>query len=207
MAAPLCLAIKQFFDDNGDPLSGGKLYSYIAGTTTPLATYSDADGTTPNTNPVVLDGAGRATIYLGNATYKFRLDNAADATLYTIDEVAAVGASGSETGSESPWAEHAVTDAMSATDLSGETVNFALYSSALYDVEILRGTTVIANGQIAVQNLNGTGRVVTGAFIAAEAHGVTFSVSQAALVAQLRAATSTGPGAGTIKLSRRLIPV
>lgn len=207
MASPLCLPVQQFFDANGDPLAGGKLYSYIAGTTTPLATYSNAAGTTPNTNPVILDAAGRATVYLGNATYKFRLDDADDVTLFTTDNVPVVGDSGAEDGDDSPWSEHAVTDAMSATDLSGETVDFALYSSALYDVEILRGTTVIANGQIAVQNLNGTGRVVTGAFMAAEAHGVTFSVSQAALVVQLRAATSTGPGAGTIKLSRRLVPV
>lgn len=207
MAAPLTLALKQFFDDNGDPLAGGKLYSYAAGTTTPLATYSNAAGTTPNTNPVILDAAGRATVYLGNATYKFRIDNSADVTQDTIDNVSPVGSEGVVAGSETPFTEHAITDAMSATDLSGETVDFALYSSAIYEVEILRGTTVIANGRLAVQNLNGTGRVVTGAFMAAEAHGVTFSVSQATLVAQLRAATSTGPGAGTIKLSRRLVPV
>lgn len=207
MAAPLTLALKQFLDANGDPLSGGKLYSYAAGTTTPLVTYSNAAGTTPNTNPVVLDAAGRATVYLGNANYKFRIDDSSDVTQDTIDNVSPVGSEGVVAGESAPFTEHAVTDAMSATDLDGETVDFELYSSALYDVEILRGTSVIANGQIAVQNLNGTGRVVTGAFMAAEAHGVTFSVSQSLLVAQLRAATSSGPGAGTIKLSRRLIPV
>lgn len=206
MASPLVLAKKQFFDTNGDPLSGGKLYSYIAGTTTPLVTYSDADGATPNTNPVILDSAGFATIYLGNGTYKFKLANSADVDQYTIDEVEGLAAVSGAEESESPWSEHAVTDGMSATGLSGETVNFASYSSALYEVEIIRGTTVVANGRIAIQNVNGTGRLVTGPFIASEAHGVTFSISQAALVAQLRAATSSGPGAGTIKLSRRLIP-
>jgi len=49
----------QFFDNNGDPLSGGLLYSYASGTTTPLATYTSSTGLTANTNPIVLDSAGR----------------------------------------------------------------------------------------------------------------------------------------------------
>ena len=43
----------QFFDNNGNPLVGGKLYTYAAGTTTPLATYTDASSGTPNTNPII----------------------------------------------------------------------------------------------------------------------------------------------------------
>jgi hypothetical protein len=39
----------QFFDANGNPLVGGKLFTYAAGTTTPLATYTDSTGLTPNT--------------------------------------------------------------------------------------------------------------------------------------------------------------
>ena len=49
----------QFFSRNGKPLAGGKLYSYVAGTTTPKTTYSSATGAA-NTNPVILDAAGRA---------------------------------------------------------------------------------------------------------------------------------------------------
>lgn len=49
----------QFFDDNGDPLSGGKIYTYAAGTTTPLATYTSRSGSVANTNPIILDAAGR----------------------------------------------------------------------------------------------------------------------------------------------------
>jgi len=48
----------QFFDANGSPLVGGKVYTYAAGTTTPLATYTDASAATPNTNPVILDSRG-----------------------------------------------------------------------------------------------------------------------------------------------------
>lgn len=49
----------QFFDDSGDPLSGGKIYTYAAGTTTPLTTYTSRDGLTANANPIILDAAGR----------------------------------------------------------------------------------------------------------------------------------------------------
>ena len=49
----------QFFDNNGQPLSGGKIYTYAAGTTVPLATYTARDGLTANANPIILDSAGR----------------------------------------------------------------------------------------------------------------------------------------------------
>lgn len=204
MSAKLLPVLKQrFFDSNGDPLVGGQLYSYVAGTSTPAATYTDEAGATPNTNPVVLDANGEADVWLGAGSYKFILTDSDDVVQWTVDDVSVDDGSGALS---SVWVEHAVTDAQAATDLTSETVNFALYSSALYDVEIIRGTTVIANGQLAVQNLNGTGRVKTGMFMAGEAHGVTFSVSQSGMVAQLKAALSTGPGNGTIKLARRLVP-
>ena len=190
------------FDDNGDPLAGGKLYSYIAGTTTPLSTYTDSGALSANTNPVILDADGRADVWLGSGTYKFVLKDSADVTLWTVDNILSDASASTTTG----WAEHAVTDAQSATDLTSETIDFASYSSAYYDVEIIRGTTVISNGTLAIQDLNGTGRVVVGGMLAEEAHGVTFTVSQTGTVAQLRAALDTGAGNGTIKLRRKLIP-
>jgi len=81
------------WDQNGDPLVGGKLYSYLAGTTTPQATYSDAAVSVPNANPVILDSAGRATVYLLTTTsYKFVLKDALDVTIWTQDNVAAIPA-------------------------------------------------------------------------------------------------------------------
>lgn len=67
--APFISPAQQFFDNSGLPLNGGKVCTFAAGTTTPLATYSD-NGVTTNANPVILDSAGRATIYLQNASYK-----------------------------------------------------------------------------------------------------------------------------------------
>ncbi|MEK9722469.1 MAG: hypothetical protein VW405_03145 [Rhodospirillaceae bacterium] len=78
-------------DSNGDPVAGGLLYVYQAGTTTPATTYSDVSLTTPNSNPVVLDSAGRATVYLSpGSSYKFLLKTAASATVWTQDHIAAV---------------------------------------------------------------------------------------------------------------------
>ena len=78
----------QFFDDNGTPLNGGYLYTYYAGTSTNKATYTDATGATPNANPVVLDSAGRASVYLAAGAYKFVLKDSDGNTIWTEDNVA-----------------------------------------------------------------------------------------------------------------------
>ena len=80
----------QFLDNDGNPLSGGKLYTYVAGSTTNLATYSDAALSSANANPVVLDAGGRATVYLQPKSYKFRVDNSSDVTVYTQDNILAL---------------------------------------------------------------------------------------------------------------------
>ena len=54
----------QFFDSSGVPLAGGKLFTYQPGTTSLKATYQDLAGVTYNTNPITLDAAGRANIFL-----------------------------------------------------------------------------------------------------------------------------------------------
>ena len=79
---------KQVYSDNaGAPLAGGRLYTYAAGTTTPLATYSDQAGTVPNANPVVLDARGEATVFWAASAYKAELRSAADAVIWTQDNI------------------------------------------------------------------------------------------------------------------------
>jgi hypothetical protein len=204
MAFPIPTLRFREFDANGDPLSGGKVYTYLAGTTIPLATYTDPSEETPNTNPVILDSEGYADIYLGDASYKFVVTDADDVVRYTRDNISPATGEVVD-GGESPFATHSVTDGQSATNLTGETIDFSLYSSGIYQAEIKRGTTVIASGQFYVENLNGTGQVKVGVFTANA--GVTFSLGQVGLVVTLRAALTSGPGNGTIKLSRRLVPV
>lgn len=66
-----------FYDNSGNPLSGGKVFTYDAGTLVNRATYTDRDGGTPNPNPVILDSAGRADIWLDlNVPYKIVVKNA-----------------------------------------------------------------------------------------------------------------------------------
>ena len=77
----------QFFDDNGDPLVGGKLYTYAAGTVTPLATYTDAGGGTEHTNPIILDSRGEVSLWLGSSLYDFVIHNADDELIYTADDI------------------------------------------------------------------------------------------------------------------------
>lgn len=81
----------QYFDNNGAPLASGKLYTYMAGTTTPIATYSDADLTVPNANPTILDSAGRGAFFLAATSYKFVLKDSADVTIWTLDNINSVG--------------------------------------------------------------------------------------------------------------------
>ena len=89
MAALTPTAKMQFFKADGTPLVGGKLYTYTAGTTTPQTTYTDSSGSTANTNPVILDSRGEANIWLGGATYKFKLADANDVEIWTVDNISA----------------------------------------------------------------------------------------------------------------------
>jgi hypothetical protein len=84
----------QFSDAAGVPVASGKLYSFVAGTTTAQPTYSDVDLTIANPNPIVLNAAGQAatSIYLRPTGYKFRLDDANNVVLWTVDHVEDAGA-------------------------------------------------------------------------------------------------------------------
>ncbi len=80
----------QFIDANGDPYALGKVYTYEAGTTTPLPTYTDQAGGTANPNPVILDTAGRAAIWLTEgSSYKFVVTDANDVSVMTVDDILA----------------------------------------------------------------------------------------------------------------------
>jgi hypothetical protein len=82
----------QFFDANGSPLVGGKVYTYAAGTTTPLATFTDASATTPNTNPVILDSRGECNLWFATATsYKVVLESATNVLQWSVDNIATYG--------------------------------------------------------------------------------------------------------------------
>jgi hypothetical protein len=93
--SPVGGAAAQFFDNNGVPLAGGKLYTYAAGTTTPFTTYTSASGNTAHTNPIILDSAGRVPggeIWLSASPYKFVLKTSTDVLIATYDNISGLGA-------------------------------------------------------------------------------------------------------------------
>jgi hypothetical protein len=86
----------QFFTNTGAVLTGGKLYTYAAGTTTPLTSYTTSAGNVARTNPVVLDAAGRVAeggeIWITSAAYKFVLRDSTDVLIATYDNIFGFGA-------------------------------------------------------------------------------------------------------------------
>ena len=81
------------FNQSNLPLAGGLLFTYAAGTTTKRNTYTDATGTTPNANPIVLNSNGEASVYLSEGVlYKFTLSNPLDTDppanpYWTVDNI------------------------------------------------------------------------------------------------------------------------
>lgn len=86
----------QFFTNTGAVLTGGKLYTYAAGTTTPQATYTTSAGSVARTNPIVLNAAGRVgdsgEIWISPVSYKFVLKDSNDVLIATYDDIFGSGA-------------------------------------------------------------------------------------------------------------------
>jgi hypothetical protein len=79
-----------FLGTTGLPLNGGKLYTYQAGSSTPLATYTDVNGTIPNANPIILGTDGRlpAELWLTYGyNYKLVLQDSNSVTIATYDNI------------------------------------------------------------------------------------------------------------------------
>lgn len=94
--SPVGGAGAQFFDNSGNVLTGGKLYTYAAGTTAPQAAYTTSAGNVAWSNPIVLDAAGRVSgggeIWIQFAPYKFVLKDANDVLIATYDNIRGQGA-------------------------------------------------------------------------------------------------------------------
>lgn len=104
------LPVQKFFDSNGQPLAGGQLFTYVAGSSTKLATYVDSTGVTPNTNPILLDFRGECRLWIDpSLAYKFVLAPRGDTDppgdpIWSVDNISlsSVGANdnaGIDTGS------------------------------------------------------------------------------------------------------------
>jgi len=94
--SPVGGAAAQFFTNTGAVLTGGKLYTYAAGTTTPLPSYTTSAGNVARTNPIIFDAAGRVPsggeIWITSAAYKFVLTDSTDVLIATYDNLYGIGA-------------------------------------------------------------------------------------------------------------------
>ena len=117
----------QFFDANGAPLVGGKLYTYAAGSTTPLASYTDSTGVSANTNPIILDSRGEANVWLGAASYKFALYDSTNVLIWTVDNIngGAFASNATGTGSQVSFS---VLSGLSAVFINGVYQNKNTYT-------------------------------------------------------------------------------
>jgi hypothetical protein len=89
----------QFFDNSGNVLTGGKLYTYAAGTTTPLTSYTSVAGNVAHTNPMILDASGRipngGQVWLAlGVSYKFVLKTSTDVQIWSADNINGIAGAG-----------------------------------------------------------------------------------------------------------------
>ena len=121
----------QFFDNNGVILTGGLIYTYAAGGTTPTATYTTSAGNVAHTNPIVLDSAGRVPggeIWLtAGYNYKFVLKTAVGVTIATFDNIGSIATGSAMIGNFTG---------------DGTTVNFTLASAPANE----NATNIYING-------------------------------------------------------------
>lgn len=152
--SPIGGAASQFFNSGGVPLYGGKIYTYEAGTTTPKATYTEANGLTAHTNPIILDSAGRVPggeIWLTSAqAYLFILKTSSDELIGTYDNIYGINAG----------SENAVTETQVAT--AGQT-NFVLTSMTYTPGVFTLGVYI-----------DGVNQVVNNSYVETSATTVTF---------------------------------
>jgi len=155
------LPIQQFKDSNGNPLAGGLLYTYAAGTSTPQSTFTDVTGATPNTNPIVLNSRGEAQIWLSaGLTYKFLLQDAAANLIWTVDQITSGGSGGSPIALASAATTDIGGQASSAVEISG-TTTITSFGVNYIGPRFLRFTGALTLTQSAALNLPGGANITT----------------------------------------------
>lgn len=147
----------QFFDNSGQVLTGGKLYSYLAGTTTPAITYTTSNGITAHSNPIVLDAAGRVPnsgeIWLTDGiSYKFILKDSNDVQIATWDNI--IGINSNFVNYSLQTDVQTATQGQTVFNLSGVTYQPATNSLAVF--------------------VNGSRQIITINYIETDATTVTF---------------------------------
>jgi hypothetical protein len=151
---------QQFFDNNGNPLVGGKLFIYQAGTTTKATTYTSSTGLSTNSNPIILNFRGECDLWIDpNVAYKYVLAPANDTdpptkAIYTVDQMRSSQLvtlyGGVDTGSSNAY-------------ILNFTANFTAYTDGIVIYWIPANTNTSAStvnvnglGAVAIKNQDGT---------------------------------------------------
>lgn len=126
---------QQFIDGDGNPYALGTVTFYVPGTTTPKNTWQDQDQVALNTNPIVLDAAGRATIW-GVGSYRQILKDADGNTIW--DKITSDGGAGATTvtnvtAADSPY-QVKITDTFLVCDCSAGAIEIDLYNATMFSV-------------------------------------------------------------------------
>ena len=156
MAALTPTPKQQIYGSDGNPLVGGKIYTYAAGTTTPLATYTDAGAGTANTNPIILNSLGQANIWLAtSSSYKFSVYTSADVLLYTVDNIATpIDYNSLTTALASPPPIGSTAPNTGAfTTLAATTGTITTVNSTTVNATTVNATTITATGTITAETL------------------------------------------------------
>lgn len=156
---------QQFFNANGIPLAGGKVFTYAAGTTTPLVTYQDANGSATNTNPVTLDSGGFGNIWLSAAAYKIVVQNSLFQEIWSQDNVSAV--SQAELQGNSTFASATITGNLTVggdTVMSGslEVATLEVTGTATIDGVLNANTLAVSGNETVGGTLDVTGATTLG---------------------------------------------
>lgn len=158
----------QVLDANGNPYAGAKAYTYLTGTSTPQATYSDSGLTTPHANPVVADAAGRFPAIYGPTTndYKLVLKTSADVTIETYDPVQMTGTPGAGTIGTAQLDGDAVTNAklanMAANRVKGRATTGTGDPEDLTITQVLDMTGGTARGALPMRGASSWGALTAG---------------------------------------------
>ena len=146
---------QQIFGSDGNPLVGGKIYTYAAGTTTPLATYTDAGAGTANTNPIILNSLGQANIWLSTASYKFSVYTSADVLLYTVDNISTpLDSAGLALALSSPTPiGNTAPNTGAFTTLAATTGTITTVNATTGNITTVNATTVTATGTVTAETL------------------------------------------------------
>lgn len=135
MATSVVFPRVQFFANNGRPLIGGRIHTYVAGSSTRTRTYKDAAKVQPNTNPIILDARGEAAIYLAEGVeYKFVIEDSKGALIYTQEPVyGAIWPNAEEWPSDATLSYQYMTEAKAAAGAIGPLKFYDTYAQAMGD--------------------------------------------------------------------------